>query len=75
MTGKIKLDKTDVLVVIDVQKDFCAGGSLAVQNYEDQDYYNNKDLGILSRISEQAALAISHKHTEESLKESKNLLG
>jgi nicotinamidase/pyrazinamidase len=32
MTGKIKLGENDVLVVIDVQKDFCAGGSLAVQN-------------------------------------------
>ncbi|HBN31358.1 MAG TPA: bifunctional nicotinamidase/pyrazinamidase [Rhodobacteraceae bacterium] len=32
MAEKIKLGKTDVLVVIDVQKDFCAGGALAVQN-------------------------------------------
>jgi len=32
MTQKIKLTDTDVLVVIDVQKDFCAGGALAVQN-------------------------------------------
>ena len=32
MPGKIKLTDEDVLVVIDVQKDFCAGGALAVQN-------------------------------------------
>ena len=32
MTEKIKLTTTDILVVIDVQKDFCSGGALAVQN-------------------------------------------
>ena len=32
MTNKIKLTTTDILVVIDVQKDFCSGGALAVQN-------------------------------------------
>jgi nicotinamidase/pyrazinamidase len=32
MAGKIKLTDEDVLVVIDVQRDFCAGGALAVQN-------------------------------------------
>lgn len=32
MTETIKLTDHDVLVVIDVQKDFCAGGALAVQN-------------------------------------------
>lgn len=32
MSEQIKLTDTDVLVVIDVQKDFCAGGALAVQN-------------------------------------------
>ena len=32
MPGEIKLSETDVLVIIDVQKDFCAGGALAVQN-------------------------------------------
>lgn len=32
MAGNIKLTDDDVLVVIDVQRDFCAGGALAVQN-------------------------------------------
>ena len=32
MNGKIKLSSTDVLVVIDVQKDFCSGGALPVKN-------------------------------------------
>ncbi|MCB1461334.1 MAG: bifunctional nicotinamidase/pyrazinamidase [Nitratireductor sp.] len=32
MAEKIKLTESDVLVVIDVQKDFCAGGALEVQN-------------------------------------------
>ena len=32
MNGEIKLSSTDVLVVIDVQKDFCSGGALPVKN-------------------------------------------
>ena len=32
MAEKIKLTESDVLVVIEVQKDFCAGGALEVQN-------------------------------------------
>jgi len=32
MADKIKLGEADVLVVIDVQKDFCDGGSLAVKD-------------------------------------------
>lgn len=32
MTDRIRLTDRDVLIVIDVQKDFCAGGALAVQN-------------------------------------------
>ena len=32
MTEQIKLTESDVLVVIDVQKDFCAKGALAVDN-------------------------------------------
>lgn len=32
MAQKIQLGENDVLVIIDVQKDFCAGGALAVQD-------------------------------------------
>ena len=32
MATTVELSETDVLVVIDVQRDFCAGGALAVQN-------------------------------------------
>jgi nicotinamidase/pyrazinamidase len=32
MSENITLNNRDVLVIIDVQKDFCAGGSLAVEN-------------------------------------------
>jgi nicotinamidase/pyrazinamidase len=35
MTGRIVVDRTDVLLVVDVQNDFCSGGRLAVPGGEE----------------------------------------
>ncbi len=43
-------------------------GLIAVQSYEDPNLYSEKDIEILNFISEEIALAIQHKQTEDELK-------
>ena len=50
MTEQIKLTESDVLVVIDVQKDFCAKGALAVDNADAVVKPINGLMGIFNNI-------------------------
>ncbi|MFH1154665.1 MAG: PAS domain S-box protein [Pseudomonadota bacterium] len=45
-------------------------GVMAVQSYTNPDLYNEKDLKVLSSISDQVAIAIDRKQTDEELRES-----
>ncbi|MCP4669853.1 MAG: PAS domain S-box protein, partial [Desulfobacula sp.] len=45
-------------------------GVIAVQSYTDPYLYNEKDLQVLSSISDQVAIAIDRKQTEDELRES-----
>lgn len=45
-------------------------GIVAVQSYTDPHLYNEEDLQVLSLVSDQMAIAIERKQTEEALKES-----
>ena len=45
-------------------------GALAVQSYEDAKMYSEKDLEILEFVSEQVALVIDRKKSQDALKES-----
>ncbi|MEE4262972.1 MAG: PAS domain S-box protein [Desulfobacteraceae bacterium] len=49
-------------------------GVVAVQSYLDANLYNNQDLQILSAISEQMAIAIQSKRSEDALRESEKKL-
>jgi len=44
-------------------------GVVAAQSYIDSNLYNKQDLQILSAVSEQIAIAIDHKRTEDALQE------
>lgn len=50
MALKIELVDTDVLIVIDVQKDFCANGALAVNNADAVVAPINKLMGVFDNI-------------------------
>ena len=45
-------------------------GVVAAQNYLDPDIYEKNDLQVLSMVSDQIAIAIDHKRTQDALKES-----
>jgi PAS domain S-box-containing protein len=45
-------------------------GVVVVQSYTDPEIYNEKDLQVLSLVSDQMAIAIERKRTEEALRES-----
>jgi len=45
-------------------------GVMAVQSYDDPDLYNKKDLEVFASISDQVAIAIDRKRTEDDLRES-----
>jgi PAS domain S-box-containing protein len=47
-------------------------GVMAVQNYEDPECYSERDKEFLSSVSAQVAVAIEHKRTEDSLRESED---
>jgi PAS domain S-box-containing protein len=49
-------------------------GVVAVQSYLDANLYNNQDLKILSAISDQIALSIHRKRSEDALRESEKKL-
>ena len=49
-------------------------GVLVVQNYEDQDAYDERDLEFLTSVGNQIALAIERKHTETNLRETEDQL-
>lgn len=50
MTKKIRLAGSDALVVIDVQRDFCANGALAVQNADDIVAPINTLMGVFDSV-------------------------
>jgi len=43
-------------------------GVIAVQSFDDPDLYSEKDIGILTFISEEIALAIKHKQADEQIR-------
>jgi len=45
-------------------------GVIAVQSYTDSDLYNEQDLKVLSSVSDQIAIAIDRKRTEDELRKS-----
>lgn len=47
-------------------------GVVAVQNYEDPDCYTQKDIDLLTSVSDQIAVAIDRKRAEERLEKSEN---
>lgn len=49
-------------------------GVLAIQSYTDPDLYSERDVNILSTVSDQIALAIDRKRSEEELKEREKLI-
>ncbi len=48
-------------------------GAMVAQSYSDPDRYNEKDVKILNSVSDQVAIAIERKRTEEALKESEEI--
>ena len=49
-------------------------GVIAIQSYEDPNLFDGKDLEVLSAVSDQVAIAISRKKTEEELLNQRNNL-
>ncbi len=48
-------------------------GAMVAQSYSDPERYNQKDMEVLLSVSEQIAIAIERKQTEEALKESEEI--
>ncbi|MCP4690998.1 MAG: PAS domain S-box protein, partial [Desulfobacterales bacterium] len=48
-------------------------GAVVVQSYTDSNLYSEKDIGLLESVSDQIAIAIDSKRTEEALSESEQM--
>ena len=48
-------------------------GAMVVQSYSDPERYNEKDMEILNSVSDQVAIAIEWKRSEDTLKESETI--